>query len=341
MTIDYIHGDLLNDSAEALVNTVNCVGVMGKGIALEFKNRWPENYKYYKDACSKKVLRPGQMLVWSNESLISTDEPRLIINFPTKDHWRNNSKIEYIHDGLDDLKKVIIDLKIKSIAIPPLGCGNGGLNWLDVKPLIIEKLSGIEDLHINIYQPPLQENSDPPEQEQSSIKMTYERALLIKAISSAEQHFFGEIDRLSLQKIAYLLQILGVKLNLQFIQNLWGPYSEKLKIALKKLEEMHVLSKTKFDSECIFVTRSGYAAADDFIQKNNLSEDPINQLIELIAGYENPYGLELLANIHLLSEIANSDDLVKLLSSKSKRSHSYPEKEIEKGIKRLRKFGLI
>lgn len=341
MTIDYFHGDLLNDSAEALVNTVNCVGVMGKGIALEFKNRWPENYKYYKESCLKKELHPGHMLVWENNSLISEGEPRLIINFPTKKHWRNDSKIEYIQDGLDDLKKIIINLNIRSIAIPPLGCGNGGLDWSIVKPLIVEKLSNIKDLHIRIYQPPTQENIDPPEQKQSSIKMTYERALLIKAISIAEPHFFGEIDRFSLQKIAYLLQILGVNLNVQFIQNLWGPYSERMKLVFKRLEEMEVLSKTKLDSECIFVTRGGYAAADDYIQKSNLDENVIKKFIALISGYENPYGLELLSNIHLLSEITGSDELINILSSKSRRSHSYSEIEIEAGIRRLKEFELL
>lgn len=341
MTINYFHGNLLNDSAEALVNTVNCVGVMGKGIALEFKNRWPENYKYYKSSCQRKELHPGSMLVWENNSLIADNEPRLIVNFPTKKHWRNDSKIEYIKDGLDDLKKIIIEFKIKSIAIPPLGCGNGGLNWFEVKPLIVEKLEGIQGLDIRIYQPPTQEDIGPPEQNNSSIRMTYERALLIKAISIGELHFLGEIDRLSLHKIAYLLQLLGVNLNVQFVRNLWGPYSEKMKLVFKRLEELKVISKTKFDSECIFVTRSGYAAADDYILNNNLDESVIDRLVELISGYENPYGLELLANIHFLSELVGCDDLIDLLSNKSKRSHSYSEVEIKAGIKRLKSFGLL
>lgn len=341
MTINFVHGDLLQDSAEALVNTVNCVGVMGKGIALEFKNRWPNNYKFYKAACSNKELRPGHMLVWRNDSLLSEGEPKFIINFPTKDHWRNDSKIEYIENGLAALRKSIIDLNIKSIAIPPLGCGNGGLDWSVVKPLIVDSLEGIEGLDVNIYQPPVQKSIDPPEQEQTAIKMTYERALLIKAISIAEPHFFGEIDRLSLQKIAYLLQILGVKLNVSFQQNLWGPYSEKMKLAFRKMEEMQILSKTNLDSECIFVTRGGYAAADDFIQKENLNEDVIVRLIELISGYESPYGLELLANIHFYSELIGKNEVTNLLSSRSKRSHSYAESEINSGIKRLEEFGLV
>lgn len=340
MTINYFHGDLLKDGAEAYVNTVNCVGVMGKGIALEFKKRWPQNYENYKNVCAAKDLRPGKMLVWENKSLISELEPKFIINFPTKDHWRKNSEMSFIESGLDDLKKVIKKHKIKSIAIPPLGCGNGGLDWNQVKPLIIEKLSEFNDVEINLYLPLFDREKEPPEQEQDLIRMTYERALLIKAIAAAEPYFLGEIDQISLQKISYLLQSLGVSLNIEFSKKLWGPYSDKLNHAFRALGKMGILSISK-DIEFVHVTRSGFASADEYIQKNNLDESVVDKLISLIQGFENPYGLELLATLHMISKITNEEDLKDIHSNQPRRSHSFTKQDIQLGLQRLRENNLL
>src|SRR5690349_14003605 len=135
MSVTFKSGDLFLDKSEALVNTVNCVGVMGKGVALEFKHRWPENYKAYKKACDAKVLRPGNMLIFELTNLFGKNETKFIVNFPTKDHWRAKSKLEYISEGLDALVSDIKKYRIKSIALPPLGCGNGGLDWDTVRPI--------------------------------------------------------------------------------------------------------------------------------------------------------------------------------------------------------------
>jgi O-acetyl-ADP-ribose deacetylase (regulator of RNase III) len=124
---------LKQDNVDAIVNTVNCVGVMGKGIALQFKNKWPANFTAYAAACKAGQVRPGRMLVFDSGGLV---KPNFIINFPTKDHWRGSSKIDFIRDGLVDLVAQVKRLRIRSIAVPPLGCGNGGLNWADVRPLI-------------------------------------------------------------------------------------------------------------------------------------------------------------------------------------------------------------
>lgn len=120
-------GNLLEDEAEALVNTVNCVGVMGKGIALQFKLAFPEVFSEYEKACRREEVQPGKMHVVSTKLLFN---PKYVINFPTKRHWKNKSRMEDIEAGLVDLIKVVKELEIKSIAIPPLGCGNGGLNWV-------------------------------------------------------------------------------------------------------------------------------------------------------------------------------------------------------------------
>lgn len=132
--INYTTGDLLQSGAQALVNTVNTVGVMGKGIALHFKETFPHNFAVYADACRRGQLAPGRMLVVEDSSL--TTGKRLIVNFPTKQHWRNPSRYEWVESGLQDLVRVIAQYHITSIAIPPLGCGNGGLDWNKVKPMI-------------------------------------------------------------------------------------------------------------------------------------------------------------------------------------------------------------
>ncbi len=143
----YVTGDLLKSEAQCLVNTVNCEGYMGKGIAYQFKLAYPSNNASYVKACKNGKLKVGTIHSF-------TENNKVIVNFPTKDKWRANSKIEYIDLGLDKLNKFIVDKKISSIAIPPLGSGNGGLMWHDVKPLIESKLDAIsDDIDIYIYEP--------------------------------------------------------------------------------------------------------------------------------------------------------------------------------------------
>ena len=144
----FTQGNLLEARVDAVVNTVNTVGVMGKGIALMFKERFPENYKAYAAACEAGDVRIGEMFVTAGVEL---DGPRWIINFPTKKHWRDPSKLEWVRSGLAALKEVIRDRQIKSIAIPPLGCGNGGLDWPIVRALIEDALGGLNEVEILVY----------------------------------------------------------------------------------------------------------------------------------------------------------------------------------------------
>jgi len=143
-------GNLLTEKTEALVNTVNCVGVMGKGIALQFKKAYPENFKAYKKICDAAQLHPGQMFVYDSKTVLA---PRYIINFPTKQHWRSKSKLEDIQSGLIALVTEIQERKIQSVAIPPLGCGNGGLDWSVVKPMIIKACEQIPDVEVILFEP--------------------------------------------------------------------------------------------------------------------------------------------------------------------------------------------
>jgi O-acetyl-ADP-ribose deacetylase (regulator of RNase III) len=148
--IEYRTGDLLHSDVEALVNTVNCVGVMGRGLALQFKNAWPENFRAYAAACRRGDVQPGRMLVFATGRLAN---PNYIINFPTKRHWRDNSRVEDIDAGLSALVDAIRTRCIRSIAVPPLGCGLGGLDWRDVRPRIETVLSTLEDVRVTVFEP--------------------------------------------------------------------------------------------------------------------------------------------------------------------------------------------
>lgn len=145
--ITFKTGNLLDSSCHALVNTVNCVGVMGKGVALAFKNKYPTMFLEYKKDCTLGQVKTGELLLYT----VSTDRDCVVVNFPTKDHWRNDSNIEYIHKGL----KYFIDnyqkWGIRSIAFPKLGCNNGGLSWLKVKPIMVEYLSQVI-IPVEIYE---------------------------------------------------------------------------------------------------------------------------------------------------------------------------------------------
>ncbi|MCF8869723.1 type II toxin-antitoxin system antitoxin DNA ADP-ribosyl glycohydrolase DarG [Xanthomonas campestris] len=343
MSILFENGNLFESTSEAIVNTVNCVGVMGKGVALEFKKRWPENYKFYKKACDAGALRPGTLLIFDRNSLLLNPTPRFLINFPTKDHWRAKSRIEYIELGLNALVEDIRRLGISSVAIPPLGCGNGGLDWDLVRPLIVSKLSELPNVNFSIYGPaPTNETA---EFARSEVRLTAGQALYLRSISALEDRLDRPIDRLSLQKIAYFLQVLGVQLNLNFEDSLYGPYSEKLKKALFAMNRRGLLSGFDQIGRYSRVTATGFASADDFLRSAGCSEDSVERLLELVTGFESPYGLELLSTVHYYTsnpEIKFPGGLVEYIHSLSSyRRNSYAEKYILDALQKLKISGLV
>jgi O-acetyl-ADP-ribose deacetylase (regulator of RNase III)/uncharacterized protein YwgA len=338
MTLSFRDGDLFAEPVDALVNTVNCVGVMGKGVALDFKRRWPANFKAYKKLCDAKQLTPGKLFIFEANGLFSSEDPRFLVNFPTKDHWRSKSQLSYVADGLDALATAIRDYNIASIAIPPLGCGNGGLDWADVKPLILSKLGELEDVDIIVFQP--KGSADEPEHIHSKFPMTFERAILLKSLGDMEVYFDGEFDRISLQKIAYFLQALGVNFQLRFERNLHGPYSETLKNAFIAFDKHGMVSGFHHENRRSHVTRSGYAIADEYL--NNADKDSgliIDRLDKLIQGYESPYGLELLSSIHWLADHERCFPVEKVIEAmkawNDDKRNSFDENSIRLAYKRL------
>lgn len=148
--MEIAHGDILTANAEALVNTVNCVGVMGRGIALQFRKAFPENFSVYERACERGEVRPGKMLVFETGLLTG---PRYIINFPTKRHWKGKSRMEDIETGLPALLDEIKKRGIRSVAVPPLGCGLGGLDWNKVRPKIVHAFESLPEVRVLLFEP--------------------------------------------------------------------------------------------------------------------------------------------------------------------------------------------
>ncbi len=298
MSIQLTHGDLLKQGdVDAIVNTVNCVGVMGKGIALQFKNKWPENFDLYQAACRAGDVRPGKMHVFDAGAYA---QPHYIINFPTKDHWRGNSKIAFIEDGLRDLVEQVRKLGIKSIAVPPLGCGNGGLNWNDVKPLIVKAFESLQSVEVRLFEPGAAPNAKAMEVRTARPKMTAGRAAILKAIDTYRDLNYG-LSKIEVQKLGYFLQVSGQDLKLQFEKHHYGPYSEQLRHALNRMDGHFIvgLGDGVVDSE-IEPTPDALAEADAFIATSGEAALKIRlaRLQTLIDGFQSPYGMELLATVH-------------------------------------------
>ncbi|MCX6916738.1 MAG: macro domain-containing protein, partial [Verrucomicrobia bacterium] len=230
--IQYKTGNLLEANADALVNTVNSVGVMGKGIALQFKQAFPENYDQYRQACERGEVQPGRMFVFATGNLMG---PRFIINFPTKRHWKGKSQIEDVDGGLDALVEVIRTNRIRSIAVPPLGCGNGGLDWRVVRPLIERKLSPLANVEVLVYEPTGAPANRDMRIATKEPNMTRGRAALLGIFSKYLIPGY-ELTMLEIQKLAYFLQEAGEPLRLQFMKEKYGPYAETLHHVLQRIE---------------------------------------------------------------------------------------------------------
>jgi len=297
MTVKLKHGDLLNEKTEAIVNTVNCVGAMGKGIALQFKQRWPQNFKAYESACERKEVQLGKMFI---VDLGQWEKPRFLINFPTKAHWKGDSEIGYIESGLKDLVLQVSRLGIKSIALPPLGCGNGKLDWSEVKPLIFEAFADRPDVEVHLFEP---RGAPPPRtmvNRTQKPNMTPARAAIIKIISIYRQMEYG-LTKIEVQKLAYFLEQAGQPLKLDFVKHTYGPYSDKLRHVLTTIDGHYITGVGDFAEESdIGLLPGALSEADDFIRTRGGEElgTQVERVTNLIQGFETPYGMELLATVH-------------------------------------------
>lgn len=298
MSVSLTHGNLLKqDSVDAIVNTVNCVGVMGKGIALQFRNKWPENFRAYAAACKAKQVRPGRMFVFDSGALA---KPNFIINFPTKDHWRGKSRIEFIRDGLVDLVAQIRRLGIRSIAIPPLGCGNGGLDWAEVKPLIESAFAELPEVEVRLFPPDGAPEPKSMEVRTERPRMTPGRAAVLSVLDTYRALGYG-LSKIEIQKLAYFLQEAGEALNLSFEKHAYGPYSDTLRHVLNRMEGHFIRGLGDGVSEAeIEPVPEAMAEAEAFVDANGHEAlaERVRHVGELIEGFQSPYGMELLATVH-------------------------------------------
>jgi O-acetyl-ADP-ribose deacetylase (regulator of RNase III) len=295
-------GDLLGTNAEALVNTVNTVGVMGKGIALQFKLAFPDNYKAYEAACKHGEVELGKMFLFHRQS-----DPRVIINFPTKKHWRGKSKIGDIEAGLRALIEVVKKEKIRSIAVPPLGCGNGGLDWNDVRPRIERAFAGVPNVVVQLFHPEGAPKASEMKIATARPTMTFGRAVILVLLNRYALPGY-RLTLLEIQKLAYFLQEVGEPLKLDFQKQRYGPYAENMHFVLQRMEGHFVrgYGDRSRDVSLELFPDAVHEAEEFLAAKSDVSER-LTRVSTLIEGYETPYGLELLSTVHWVAVHENPE----------------------------------
>jgi len=337
--IKFTSGDILSADAEAIVNTVNCVGVMGRGIALQFKKAWPGNFKAYAAACKQNEVKPGSMFIFETGQLTN---PQYIINFPTKRHWRGASQIEDVKLGLNALIKDIKAKGIKSIAIPPLGSGLGGLDWAVVRSLIETKLNDLDDVNVLIYEPKGAPKNDNMAKNHKAPKMTPGRAVLIELM----QRYLGgcldpKVTLLEVHKLLYFMQTIGEPLKLDYTKAKYGPYAQNLRHVLNEIEGHFVTGYADGGDKPSKELNLIPGAADKakaFLMQHPDTLERFEKVADLVEGFESPFGLELLASVHWIKEQENgqsSDDVVQKVHSWNESKQQFTARQIELAINTL------
>ncbi|AQQ09931.1 RNase III inhibitor [Sedimentisphaera cyanobacteriorum] len=303
-------GDILKADTQAIVNTVNCVGVMGRGIALQFRKTFPENFKSYKSACEKNKIKPGKMFTFS---LNSFSNPKYIINFPTKRHWKGKSRLEDIESGLKSLALEVRQLKIGSVALPPLGCGLGGLSWAEVRPMIEKTFSSLPEVEVLLYEPAGAPQAKAMAKKRKCPEMTAGRAALIGLMDNYLKGFIDPfVSLLEIHKLMYFMQFSGENLRLRYAKGKYGPYAENLRHVLNEIEgyfiEGYADAGDNPDKQ-IELIPNAVKQAESFLKghKNTLAR--FEKVVDLIQGFETPYGMELLSTVHWAAEKENAKNI--------------------------------
>ena len=340
--IEFKTGDILRADVEALVNTVNCVGIMGRGIALQFKNDFPENFKAYEAACEREEVQPGKMFVFETRTLTN---PKFIINFPTKRHWRGKSRMEDIDSGLKALVEEIRTRSIRSIAIPPLGSGLGGLNWADVRPRIVRSLRGLNGLQVIVFEP----NSAPVATKSREVpNMTAGRAALVVLM---HRYLSGLMDPfvtlIEIQKLMYFMQEAGEPLRLKYIKHHYGPYADNLRHVLTKIEG-HLVSGYHDGGDApekqLELVPGAVKDAEAFIDADGDTRNRFDRVGKLVEGFETPFGLELLATVHWVASRENAtstEDAVDKVYAWNDRKKRFSPRQIGIAFETLRAKGWV
>ena len=340
--LEYKTGNIFEDNTEAIVNTVNCVGIMGRGIALQSKKLYPENYKAYEKACKAGLVVPGKMFVYETNRI---DYPRFIINFPTKRHWRQNSLIEDIAAGMLDFIRIITEYHIKSVALPPLGCGNGGLSWEVVRPLLETSLSSLSDVDCHIYAPqadvhPLTGNVPP--------KMTIGRAALI---SLMQRYLDGLIDPfislLEVHKLMYFLQEAGMDLKLDYVKYIYGPYATNLGHVLNHVEGFFITGYNdggNAPQKLLSIVPEAIPTANQVLANEPQVTSLMQRVFNLIDGFETPDGMELLSTVHWTvckENIQSLPEIIHFIHDWNEHKRQFTVNQITLSYNRLKTCGWL
>ena len=304
--IQYTTGNILESNAQALINTVNTVGIMGKGIALQFKKAYPNNFSAYQNACKKGDIAIGKLFITKDRNLNSGE--KIIINFPTKKDWRKSSEYSFIEEGLDNLVQIIEQQDIKSIAIPPLGAGNGGLEWEKVKKMIEQKLNSI-NVEVIVYEPT---KAIKEYLKTERVKLTEARALLLYVLYDLVRN--GEyVSEFSSEKICYFLQKFGAEkyFKLCFEPQFYGPYSGKVRYVLNYLNGSYIMgysdmSKKPFDP--LTLVADGYEDVKSYVESNPELVEIATKTTQFLNGFYSDFSLELLSSIDYIITNNNTFD---------------------------------
>lgn len=304
-----VHGNLLHAEVDALVNTVNTVGVMGKGIALQFKRAYPDNFRDYVRSCRRGDVQTGKVLVHETGQM---SPPYYIINFPTKTHWRSPSKLKDIELGLADLRRVVQELGIGSIAVPPLGCGNGGLEWSEVRERIEVALGDLTNVDVAIFPPEGAPSAGTMPVRTRRPKMTAARAALLLALdryiqlsAQAVLSMDGKLSIIEAQKVVYFLQEAGWPSKHEFSPSYYGPYSQTVDQAISSLEGhfLHGYGDGTTGSKAVLrLDDRALNEAHVIMDADDKFHTVLDRFVELVEGFEFPYGIELLSTVHYVAD---------------------------------------
>ena len=343
--IEYKTGDIFAENAEALVNSVNCVGVMGRGIALQFKKRFPDNFDAYAKACRRNEVVPGRMFVHETGRLTN---PRYVINFPTKRHWRGKSRIGDIEAGLECLVEVIRERSIQSIALPPLGTDLGGLNWEDVATCIEVALQELDNTRVVVFTPGSAPADARPNLSTNVPKMTAGRAALVILM---RRYLDGLLDPyvtlLEVHKLMYFLQVAGESLRLKYEKGTYGPYAANLRHVLIAVEG-HLVSgySDGIDNpdKLLELVPGATEDAFSFIEDKPETTEHLNRVAKLVEGFESSFGLELLATVHWVAKEhpnATVEQIIEETYAWGSRKQCFSKRQIELAFRVLTEHGWI
>ena len=341
-------GNLLAAPVEALVNTVNTEGVMGKGIALEFKNAFPEMFKAYPAAAKRGEVKLGQMHVWPTHAL---DGPRYVINFPTKAHWRAKSRIGDIDSGLVDLTRVVRELGITSIAVPPLGCGNGGFDWADVEPRIRHAFDALPDVDVQVYPPTGAPAAGDMPVNTAKPKMTPSRAALVGILDRYTRQSLSEPSLIEAQKLMYFLQLLGEPLRLKFVAHRYGPYADDLRKVLREIEGHYLTgfgdgTAAVSDAIPLVPVVGAVSEVEQLLSDHPETKARMERVLDIAEGFESAYGMELLASVHWVAAAAptgktDAEVAAKVAEWSPRKARMFTPEHVDTALTALREHGLL